>query len=254
MRKTLLTLAATLCAAVTVSAQNITVGKISAESNRTIKGASCDCMDNYVAISVEIDAPTAAVASKSPKLYNAIMGFLTKETGLSAAALKSKAALDGAVKSRCNAKAEPFEERISIEKVYEDDKYVSFSVYHYRMKCENVHGLASDYGVTFRKSDAHRLTWADFSKTEALRKAVTRNLVRSDEGEEVRIGDVTSYMEDCDECRLSDGSYAFKLPETVPHLTSRGWCFSYQPYETPLMGMYAIWSYVKNVDIISWDF
>lgn len=259
MHKTLLSLAATLCAALAIgtsaTAQTVSVSKLQSQSSRTVRGAQCDAMeDNKVSISVELDVPAAAVASKYPKLYNAITAYMAKAAGVSANALKSKAALDGAVKTCCNAKSRPYEEVVRISKLYEDATYITFSIWHYRMACDNAHGISIDAGVTFRKSDGSQLTWRDFGQTESLRKTVTRNLLYSDEGVETSVGDVSFDMEYSDECRLSDGTYALPLPEAAPYLTRRGWCFSYQPYETVVGGYGSMWSYVRNVEPISWNF
>lgn len=257
MRKTILTLAATLCAALatgtSATAQTVSVSNIATEWSRDIQYYDLEVggkTSGTVSMKVDVDVPTAAVSTLSPALYRSILTWMVKETTLPlVSASKDKNSLTQTLRERCNIKVRPYEEVVRISKIYEDAYYVSFSIWHYQMSYGNAHGLTTDAGVTFRKSDGQRLTWDNIRKTDALRKAVTRNLRQDDEGVEVSVSVSTYDMEDYSECRLSDGTYALPLPETAPYLTRRGWRFTYQPYETILYGMYSMWSYVSNVSL-----
>lgn len=95
MRNPILTLAATLCAALAIgtsaTAQTVSVSKLQSQSSRTVRVAQCDAMEgNKVSISVELDVPAAAVASKWPKLYNAITAYMAKAAGVTTTALKAR--------------------------------------------------------------------------------------------------------------------------------------------------------------------
>ncbi len=121
------------------------------------------------------------------------------------------------------------ERTISIRKIFEDKKYVTFEVCNYIYSGGAAHGMYSAVGTTFVKSNGSRVTWQNINKTDDLRKMITEKVAASREVTTDQLkGEV---IIDESECKLADGTFALPFPQNSPWLVDSGWNFSYDLYE-----------------------
>lgn len=117
----------------------------------------------------------------------------------------------------------------SLRKVYEDSEYLSYEFSRYAFS-GGAHGRYNVSGITFRKSDGRRVTWACVKADDDLRKTITDDLKKAkgiSSDDELK----SMLLVDLKFCALSDGSFSLPLPSAAPWLTDMGWVFTYQPYE-----------------------
>lgn len=129
------------------------------------------------------------------------------------------------------------EHNISITKVYETDKYITFeaSTYWYS---GGAHGGGSLSGATFRKSDGRKFDKSMISDENALHPLLVKGLIKAfDARNKEELGELLmisgAYDSDNAEMKLIN----LPLPETEPWLTKEGLQLVYQQYE---IGPYAV--------------
>lgn len=251
MKNNLIALAATICAALAIgqpamSQTSVTTSRISAAISKPV---TVDGEQTVMSIKVTIDAPAATLATSSPTLYKNITAWMSGEAKLPASSLKNQAALKQAVTSRWNAeKNDPYEEEVTILKIFENSQFVTFEVDH-TIECYNSgRGLqGATRGATFRKSDGRIITWANFANTTALRKTISYSLTTWGEDDGYIRVDPETYYDEYDDRfgTLPGGKHILPLPYNPPYLTKKGWHVIYEKYAFP--GSNVMWCDLSNI-------
>lgn len=124
----------------------------------------------------------------------------------------------------------------SIRKIAETDRYITY-LSAYDDYQGGAHGIGTETGTTFRKSDGRRFGWEMLKKTDSnafrlLLKEGVRHYLLSNDAKEALTDEGLQDM------LLIDGSIDYMpLPQFPPYLTKSGIVFTYQSYE---IGPYAI--------------
>ena len=117
-----------------------------------------------------------------------------------------------------------FERELTVSKVYENDRFVTLNIQYYQY-AGGAHGISTDYGMTFRKSDGRQMG-----------KNILNNL-QGDEGwRDMMYQGLMEYFEveseeELSACLFEPELYKLELPGTEPYLTEEGLTFVYQQYE-----------------------
>ena len=129
------------------------------------------------------------------------------------------------------------EYNISITKVYETDKYITFEASSY-WYFGGAHGGSSLSGATFRKSDGRKFDKSMISDENALHPLLIKGLVKAfDARNKKELGELLMFSGACDSDNAEMKLINLPLPETEPWLTKEGLQLVYQQYE---IGPYAV--------------
>ena len=129
------------------------------------------------------------------------------------------------------------EYNISITKVYETDKYITFEASSY-WYFGGAHGGSSLSGATFRKSDGRKFDKSMISDENTLHPLLIKGLVKAfDAKNKKELGELLMFSGACDSDNAEIKLINLPLPETEPWLTKEGLQLVYQQYE---IGPYAV--------------